>query len=53
MGLGTCGEELGLRLARAGLDTVGYWTTHDAIQFEQLPASLLVLGGSAVGCELR
>ncbi len=36
----------------AGLDTVDCWTTHDAIQVEQLPASLLVLGGGAVGCEL-
>jgi len=35
-----------------GLDTVEYWTTHDAIQVETLPASLLVLGGGAVGCEL-
>jgi pyruvate/2-oxoglutarate dehydrogenase complex dihydrolipoamide dehydrogenase (E3) component len=35
-----------------GLDTVDYWQTHDAIQVEQLPASLLVLGGGAVGCEL-
>jgi pyruvate/2-oxoglutarate dehydrogenase complex dihydrolipoamide dehydrogenase (E3) component len=33
-----------------GLGTVEYWTTHDAIQVETLPASLLVLGGGAVGC---
>jgi len=35
-----------------GLDTVDYWTTHDAIAVEQLPESLIILGGGAVGCEL-
>ncbi|MDX1615227.1 MAG: NAD(P)/FAD-dependent oxidoreductase [Candidatus Promineifilaceae bacterium] len=35
-----------------GLDQVDYWTTHDVIQTETLPASLIVLGGGAVGCEL-
>jgi pyruvate/2-oxoglutarate dehydrogenase complex dihydrolipoamide dehydrogenase (E3) component len=35
-----------------GLSNVDYWTTHDAIQVEQLPGSLLILGGGAVGCEL-
>lgn len=35
-----------------GLEHVDYWTTHDAIQVEQLPKSLIVLGGGAVGCEL-
>jgi pyruvate/2-oxoglutarate dehydrogenase complex dihydrolipoamide dehydrogenase (E3) component len=35
-----------------GLADVPYWTTHDAIQVEVLPGSLLVLGGGAVGCEL-
>lgn len=35
-----------------GLDTVDYWTTHDAIAVEQLPGSLIILGGGAVGCEL-
>lgn len=36
----------------SGLADVDYWTTHDAIQVEQLPASLIILGGGAVGCEL-
>jgi pyruvate/2-oxoglutarate dehydrogenase complex dihydrolipoamide dehydrogenase (E3) component len=36
----------------AGLNDVDYWTTHDMIQAEQLPASLIVLGGGTVGCEL-
>lgn len=35
-----------------GLDQVLYWTTHDVIQAETLPDSLIVLGGGAVGCEL-
>jgi pyruvate/2-oxoglutarate dehydrogenase complex dihydrolipoamide dehydrogenase (E3) component len=35
-----------------GLADVDYWVTHDAIQVETLPASLMVLGGGAVGCEL-
>jgi pyruvate/2-oxoglutarate dehydrogenase complex dihydrolipoamide dehydrogenase (E3) component len=35
-----------------GLADVPYWTTHDAIQTPELPESLLVLGGGAVGCEL-
>ena len=35
-----------------GLADVDYWTTHDAIRVEQLPQSLIILGGGAVGCEL-
>lgn len=35
-----------------GLDEVDYWTTHDMIQAETLPASIIVLGGGAIGCEL-
>jgi len=35
-----------------GLDEIEYWTTHDAIKAEQLPASLIVLGGGAAGCEI-
>ena len=35
-----------------GLSEVDYWTTHDAIQTQTLPKSLVVLGGGAVGCEL-
>jgi pyruvate/2-oxoglutarate dehydrogenase complex dihydrolipoamide dehydrogenase (E3) component len=35
-----------------GLAEVDYWTTHDIIQLETLPRSLIVLGGGAVGCEL-
>jgi pyruvate/2-oxoglutarate dehydrogenase complex dihydrolipoamide dehydrogenase (E3) component len=35
-----------------GLADIGYWTTHDAIKVRELPGSLFVLGGGAVGCEL-
>jgi pyruvate/2-oxoglutarate dehydrogenase complex dihydrolipoamide dehydrogenase (E3) component len=35
-----------------GLAGVDFWTTHDVIQLETLPKSLVVLGGGVVGCEL-
>ena len=36
----------------SGLAEVNYWTTHDVIAAEQLPKTLTVLGGGAVGCEM-
>ncbi len=35
-----------------GLGDVDFWTTHDVIEAEELPDSLIVLGGGPIGCEL-
>ncbi|MEV1333702.1 NAD(P)/FAD-dependent oxidoreductase [Micromonospora costi] len=35
-----------------GLADTPYWTNHQAIEVEELPDSLLVLGGGAIGLEL-
>jgi pyruvate/2-oxoglutarate dehydrogenase complex dihydrolipoamide dehydrogenase (E3) component len=35
-----------------GLAGTPYWTNHEAIETGQVPASLIVLGGGAIGCEL-
>lgn len=35
-----------------GLSSAPYWTNHGAIETEEVPASLIVLGGGAVGVEL-
>ncbi|MDV3222263.1 NAD(P)/FAD-dependent oxidoreductase [Intrasporangium sp.] len=36
----------------AGLDGVPYWTNRDFVEAPALPASLVVIGGGAIGCEL-
>ncbi|MEO6797770.1 MAG: NAD(P)/FAD-dependent oxidoreductase [Candidatus Dormibacter sp.] len=36
----------------AGLTDVAYWTNREAVQVEELPTSLAVLGGGAIGLEL-
>lgn len=35
-----------------GLGDIDYWTNHQLVEAEELPGSLLVLGGGAIGCEL-
>ncbi len=35
-----------------GLDNLDYWSTHDVIQLEELPESIIIIGGGASGCEL-
>lgn len=35
-----------------GLRETPYWTNHEIIEADELPASLVVLGGGAIGCEL-
>jgi pyruvate/2-oxoglutarate dehydrogenase complex dihydrolipoamide dehydrogenase (E3) component len=35
-----------------GLGDIDYWTNHQLVEAEELPESMLVLGGGAIGCEL-
>ncbi len=35
-----------------GLDAIEYWTNREATQTNEIPKSLIVLGGGVVGCEL-
>jgi pyruvate/2-oxoglutarate dehydrogenase complex dihydrolipoamide dehydrogenase (E3) component len=35
-----------------GLSDTPYWTNHEIVEATELPASLVVLGGGAIGCEL-
>jgi pyruvate/2-oxoglutarate dehydrogenase complex dihydrolipoamide dehydrogenase (E3) component len=35
-----------------GLSDVDYWTNREAIEAKDVPSSLVVLGGGAIGCEL-
>jgi pyruvate/2-oxoglutarate dehydrogenase complex dihydrolipoamide dehydrogenase (E3) component len=35
-----------------GLDEVDYWTTHEVIAMEEVPKSMIVIGGGSSGCEL-
>jgi len=35
-----------------GLREIDYWTTHDVISAENLPDSIIIIGGGAIGCEI-
>ena len=35
-----------------GLDAVEFWTNRDVVQLTELPASLIVIGGGPIGCEM-
>ena len=35
-----------------GLADTPYWTNRDAVQLTELPSSVVVIGGGAIGCEL-
>lgn len=35
-----------------GLDTVAHWTNREAVEAKELPSSLIVVGGGAIGAEL-
>src|SRR5438552_1955295 len=57
IGLGVGGEDIAGRLAQAvpridGLAGTPYWTNRQAVSATEPPASLLVLGGGAIGAEL-
>jgi pyruvate/2-oxoglutarate dehydrogenase complex dihydrolipoamide dehydrogenase (E3) component len=40
------------RLPIDGLDATPYWTNREILKVTELPDSLLVIGGGAIGCEL-
>jgi pyruvate/2-oxoglutarate dehydrogenase complex dihydrolipoamide dehydrogenase (E3) component len=35
-----------------GIDDIDFWTTHEIMQMEELPNSMIILGGGNAGCEL-
>jgi len=48
--LATGSEPVGLPVP--GLEETGYWTNKDIFSLEELPKSLIVVGGGPIGCEM-
>ncbi len=48
--LATGSEAVGLPIP--GLDKIDYWTNKDIFTLEELPSSLIVVGGGPIGCEM-
>lgn len=48
--LATGSEPVGLPVP--GLEETGYWTNKDIFSLDQLPSSLIVVGGGPIGCEM-
>lgn len=48
--LATGSEPTGLPIP--GLEETGYWTNKDVFTLEELPKSLIVVGGGPIGCEM-
>lgn len=48
--LATGSEPVGLPIS--GLEEAGYWTNKDVFCLDELPSSLIVVGGGPIGCEM-
>jgi len=48
--IATGSEPMGLPIP--GLEETGYWTNKDVFSLQELPKSLIVVGGGPIGCEM-